>query len=100
MRGAGVTQAARFRYRTLGDRIPRQHPLRTRRVVVDALLARMDAELNALSAHTGRGFVPPERRLRARLLNETLARPFFAKVPTLAEWQGVVSAGTSRWTAP
>ncbi len=139
MRGADITQVTLFSYRTLEDRIPNAHPLRKLRVVVDAILATMDSEFNALYAHTGRDSIPPERLLRAsliqtlfsirserqlvnhidynllyrwfvglgmdetvwshstfsanrdRLLNETIARSFFAKVLTLAEWQGLVS---------
>lgn len=139
MRGADITQAALFSYRTLEERIPKEHPLRKLRVVVDAILATMDTELDALYAATGRDSIPPERLLRAsliqtlftirserqlvshieynllyrwfvglgmdeavwnhstfsanrdRLLNETIARLFFAKVLGLAEWQGLVS---------
>lgn len=139
MRGAALTQAALFSYRTLEGRIAKDHPLRKLRVVVDAILATMDTELDALYATTGRDSIPPERLLRAsliqtlfsirserqwvqhiddnplyrwfvglgmdeavwnhstfsanrdRLLNETVARSFFAKVLGLAEWQGLVS---------
>ena len=45
MRGADITQAAMFSYRTLEERIPRAHPLRKFRRVVDGLLSTMDAEL-------------------------------------------------------
>jgi len=63
MRGADITQAALFSYRTLEQRIPKNHPLRKFRVVVDAILASMDAELDALYAPTGRDSIPPERLL-------------------------------------
>ncbi|MDD2894358.1 MAG: IS5/IS1182 family transposase, partial [Halothiobacillaceae bacterium] len=39
MRGADITQAALFSYRTLEERIPKRHPLRKLRVVVDTILA-------------------------------------------------------------
>ncbi len=68
MRGADITQAALFSYRTLEQRIPKNHPLRKFRVVVDAMLASMDAELDALYAPTGRDSIPPERLLRASLI--------------------------------
>ncbi len=48
MRGADITQAALFSYRTLEQRILKNHPLRKFRVVVDAMLASMDAKLDAL----------------------------------------------------
>jgi transposase len=139
MRGADVTQACLFSYRTLEDRIPTQHPLRKLRLVVDAILASLHDELDALYASTGRHSIPPERLLRAsliqtlftirserqlvqhidynllyrwfvglnmddavwdhstfsanrdRLLNEKIARAFFAKILALAEWQDWVS---------
>jgi len=50
MRGADITQAALFSYRTLEQRIPKNRPLCKFRVVVDAILASMDAELDALYA--------------------------------------------------
>jgi transposase len=139
MLGADITPAALFSYRTLEERIPKEHPLRQWRVGVDAILATLDTELGARYAATGRDSIPPERLLRAsliqtlfsirserqwvnhlddnrlyrwfvglgmdeavwnhatfsanrdRLLNETIARSFFAKVLGLAEWQGLVS---------
>lgn len=68
MRGADITQAAMFSYRTLEERIPREHPLRKFRRVVDGLLSTMDRELDALYARTGRASIPPERLLRASLI--------------------------------
>lgn len=139
MRGADITPTALFSYRTLEERIPREHPLRKFRRVVDGLLSTMDQELDALYAKTGRASIPPERLLRAsliqilysirserqlvqhidynllyrwfvgldlddavwdhstfsanrdRLLNEVIARSFFARVLALADWQGLVS---------
>jgi transposase len=68
MRGADITQEALFSYRTLEERIPQEHPLRPLRAVVDILLTTMDAELDALYAKTGRESIPPERLLRASLI--------------------------------
>jgi len=68
MRGADVTQEDLFSYRTLEERIPADHPLRHLRKVVDILLTTMDAELDALYAKTGRESIPPERLLRASLI--------------------------------
>ncbi len=61
MRGADITQAALFSYRSLEERIPSSHPLRKLRVVVDTILVSMDRELDALYARTGRDSIPPER---------------------------------------
>jgi hypothetical protein len=54
LRGADMTQNHRFSYRTLEERIPKAHPLRPLRAVVDILLTTRDAELEALYA-TARG---------------------------------------------
>jgi len=68
MRGADITQTALFSDRSLEDRIPKNHTLRNLRVVVDTLLASMDAELDTLYADCGRESIPPERLLRASLI--------------------------------
>ncbi len=66
MRGADVTEAVLFSYRTQEERIPQNHPLRKLRGVVDALLGTLHAEFDALYCRTGRQSVAPERLLRAR----------------------------------
>jgi transposase len=68
MRGADITQEELFSYRTLEERVPKDHPLRKLRAVVDILLTTMDSELDALYAKTGRASIPPEWLLRASLL--------------------------------
>ncbi|MGZ8201496.1 MAG: IS5 family transposase [Methylosarcina sp.] len=68
MRGADITQEELFSYRTLEERIPQDHPLRKFRAVVDILLKTLDSEFDALYARTGRDSIPPERLLRASLL--------------------------------
>lgn len=68
MRGADVTQDDLFSFRTLEERIPETHPLRKLRVVVDGILASMYHELDALYADTVRDSIPPERLLRASLI--------------------------------
>lgn len=68
MRGADVTQSAMFSYRTLEERIPQSHPLRKLRSVVDGLLSTLHADFEALYAHSGRPSIPPERLLRASLI--------------------------------
>jgi len=55
-------------YRTLEERIPPEHPLCKFRRVADGLLSTMDAELDALYVKTGRASIPPERLLRAILI--------------------------------
>ena len=68
MRGADEKQRGMFSYVTLERRVPQDHPLREIRVLVDRALERMDAELAALYAATGRPSIAPERLLRALLL--------------------------------
>lgn len=68
MRGADITQEELFSYRTLEERIPQNHPLRPLRKVVDLLFVSLDDEFEALYAGRGRPSIPPERLLRASLL--------------------------------
>jgi len=57
-----------FSYRSLEDRIPREHPLRPMRAMVDEALEDVSPLFAALYAKTGRPSIPPERLLRALLL--------------------------------
>lgn len=68
MRGSDTTQGALFSYVDLEQRVPQKHPLRKLKVVVDAILASLSGEFEALYARTGRPSVAPERLLRALLL--------------------------------
>ena len=68
MRSADVTQSSIFSYRTLEERIPTDHPLRKLRVLVDGVLGSMTNEFDELYARGGRPSIPPERLLRASLI--------------------------------
>ena len=68
MRSADVTQSAIFSYRTLEQRIPVAHPLRKLRKLVDEILETLHGEFSMLYAKTGRPSIPPERLLRASLI--------------------------------
>ena len=57
-----------FSYVSLEERIPREHPLRRLRVLVDAILANMSGLFDERYSHTGRASIPSERLLRALLL--------------------------------
>jgi transposase len=57
-----------FSYVSPERRIPKDHPLRAIRALVDEILADMSREFDRLYAATGRPSIPPERLLRAQLL--------------------------------
>jgi len=61
-------QPGMFSYIALEDRIPAGHPLRAVRQLVDVVLAEMSPEFDRLYAERGRRSIPPERLLRALLL--------------------------------
>ncbi|MFN4155771.1 MAG: IS5 family transposase [Paracoccaceae bacterium] len=68
MRGADETSGALFSYVDLEERIPPKHPLRKIRQVVNDALASLDAEFGVLYTDFGRPSIPPERLIRASLL--------------------------------
>jgi transposase len=57
-----------FSYVSPEQRIPKDHPRRTIRALVDEVLADMSRQFDRLYATTGRPSIPPERLLRAQLL--------------------------------
>jgi transposase len=61
-------QTGMFSYVALEDRIPADHPLRGVRKLVDAVLAEMSEDFERLYSKVGRPSIPPERLLRALLL--------------------------------
>ena len=68
MRGSEPPQRPLFSYVSLEDRIPKSHPLRKIRVIVDRGLEDSDALFDELYSREGRPSIPPERLLRALLL--------------------------------
>ena len=68
MRGSDAVAGALFSYVDLEKRVRPDHPLRVIRGVVNATLAAMSVEFDALYAPGGRESIPPERLLRALLL--------------------------------
>lgn len=68
MRGADVTQDGMFSYLTLEDYVPKDHPLRPIREIVNAALREMDETFAAMYADSGRDSVPPEQLLRGLIL--------------------------------
>ena len=68
MRGTDHKPAAMFSYVSAEERVPADHPLRAIRAFVDEILREMTREFDALYAGHGRPSIPPERLLRAQLL--------------------------------
>ncbi len=68
MRGTDETSRSLFSYVDLEDRIPARHPLRKIRQIVNDAVASLDAEFEALYTDFGRPSIPPERLIRASLL--------------------------------
>jgi len=68
VRGADIQQDALFSTVSPESRVPKDHPLRPIRTMVDAALRELDAQFNALYAESGRGSIAPEKLLRAQLL--------------------------------
>src|SRR4051812_47352454 len=69
MRGSDVTSGSLFSYVDLEGRVRRDHPLRVIREIANAALASLNEDLEALyPGRLGRPSIPPERLLRAMLL--------------------------------
>lgn len=68
MRGDNLDQADVFSYISPEERVPQDHPLRVIRDMVNRVLVELSPEFDRLYARTGRPSVPPERLLRALLL--------------------------------
>lgn len=68
MRGADRRTGELFSYVDLESRVRADHPLRKVREVVNATLAAMSADFAELYSRLGRPGIPPERLLRALLL--------------------------------
>ena len=68
MRGDGSEPEPMFSYISASQRVPADHPLRAIRTMVDEVLGELSPRFQKLYSHTGRPSVPPERLLRALLL--------------------------------
>src|SRR4030095_1236521 len=68
MRGDDPHNDAMFSYVTPEARVRADHPLRPIRQLVDAALTRLSARFDGLYSTTGRPSIPPEKLLRALLL--------------------------------
>ncbi len=68
MRGEDIQQNELFSYGSLEERIPEKHPLRPIRTMVDEALKQLNGRFDAIYGEDGRKSIPPERLLRALLL--------------------------------
>ena len=68
MRGSDQRSGALFSYVDLEARVRPDHPLRPIRAIVNAALDRLGPDFAALYSGLGRPSIPPERLLRALLL--------------------------------
>lgn len=68
MRGVDHQQADMFSYLSPEHRVGKEHPLRAVRAVTDEILKSMSPLFDAMYAEFGRPSIPPEKLLRAQLL--------------------------------
>jgi transposase len=68
MRGSLTETAAMFSYISPSQRVPQDHPLRAIRQITDEALRALSPEFDRLYSAVGRPSIPPERLLRALVL--------------------------------
>ncbi len=68
MRGADHQQSGMFSYLSPEKRVPKDHPLRAIRAMVDMALRNMGPQFEAMYAKVGWPSIAPEKLLRALLL--------------------------------
>lgn len=68
MRGNDHENGGLFSYVSMEDRIPKDHPLRAIRKLVDSALGEMEGVFSKMYSHEGRPSIAPEKLLRAQIL--------------------------------
>src|SRR3954465_11314427 len=68
MRGKSERQLAMLTSLSTEDLIPKDHPIRKIRRIVDEVLGELDGELGAMYSRIGRPSIPPEQLLKATIL--------------------------------
>ena len=68
MRGTDERSGSLFSYVDLEDRVPKGHPLRAIREIANGALSALSGDFQAMYASLGRPSIPPEKLLRASLL--------------------------------
>ena len=68
MRGENEEQDRKFSYRSPAERVPMDHPLRRGKDMANRALKELTSEFDRMCAHGGRPSIPPEKLIRALLL--------------------------------
>ena len=68
MRGDDPRQGNVFSYISIEQRVPKDHPLRSLRELVDEVLKEMSPRFSRIYSSSGRPSIAPEKLLRALLL--------------------------------
>ena len=68
MRGVDISQPSLFVMKAVSDFVPKEHPLRALRLLVDEALDALDPLFDEMYAEHGRASIAPERLIRASLL--------------------------------
>lgn len=68
MRGADISQPKPFITNTVSNFVPKDHPLRFLRPLIDEALNTLDGLFDEIYADLGKASVVPERLIRASLL--------------------------------
>ncbi len=68
MRGFDINQPKLFITNTVMDFVPKDHPLRALRILLDEALKEMDPVFDAIYSDIGKASIAPERLIRASLL--------------------------------
>lgn len=68
MRGENEPSQAMFCYVSPEGLVPKNHPLRPIKSMADAALKKLSPKFDAMYSHTGRPSIPPEKLLKASLL--------------------------------
>ena len=68
MRGQSTPQTDMFSYIPLETRVPKNHPLRKMKEIIDDVLAAMSKDFDGIYSRTGRPSIPPEMLIKALFL--------------------------------
>ena len=74
-----------FSYTSAEQQVPKDHPLRAIRAMVDAALRRMGPQFDAMYAKVGRPSIAPEKLLRALLLTNPAPAENRRQTPSLTQ---------------